>query len=65
MTCCDHDCEQGRECPARVAKIGQRIPAADPLPPSTWRESLRDFAAAVLLTTLGMLVGALIVGVMV
>lgn len=24
--CCDEDCNQGRNCPVRVAKVGQRYP---------------------------------------
>ena len=37
MNCCDEygNCRQGRDCPARVAKVGQRMPDAEPLPPST------------------------------
>lgn len=45
MTCCNYDCEQGRDCPARVAKVGQRIPAATPLLPSRWNTTLRRPAA--------------------
>lgn len=49
MTCCDeycsnYGCNQGRNCPARVAKIKQRMAAADPLPPSTWREKLCKYS---------------------
>lgn len=44
MNCCDYDCNQGRECPARVAKVKQRVPAAELLPPSTWREKLRKYS---------------------
>ena len=32
MNCCDYQCNQGRNCPARMAKVGQRYPAAEPLP---------------------------------
>ena len=43
MNCCDYQCEQGRDCPARgakpadVARIGKRMPAPNPLPPQTDR----------------------------
>ena len=49
MNCCDYDCTQGRDCPARVAKVGQRMPAADPLPRRTWRDNLHGVATAVVL----------------
>jgi hypothetical protein len=50
MSCCNHDCNQGSDCPARVAKVGRRIHAAEPLPPSTWRHYLKDLARAFLFT---------------
>lgn len=34
MNCCDYNCTQGRDCPARVASVGQRYPAAERLPDS-------------------------------
>lgn len=55
MNCCDYDCNQGRNCPARVARIGQRYPAAAPLPPSTHTGLLRRAARFALLGTLGLL----------
>lgn len=41
--CCDDygNCNQGRDCPIRVARIGQKMKSADPLPPSTWRQQIR------------------------
>lgn len=67
MNCCNGNCEQGRSCPARVAKIGNGKPTGEPpfeyIP--TWRDYLPDFARAVLFVIFGMLVGVLIVGVMV
>lgn len=47
--CCDDygNCTQGRDCPIRhtgVAKVGYKMPAADPLPPSIWRHQLRRLA---------------------
>ena len=55
--CCDDygNCNQGRECPVRVAKVGRRMPAADILPPSIWRYQLRRLAYWVLMGILGML----------
>ena len=34
MNCCNHNCNQGRNCPARVAKIGRKDYAKEPYPPS-------------------------------
>lgn len=55
--CCDDygNCNQGRDCPARVAKIGQRMSAADPLPPSIWRHQLKRLGYWMLVAILGML----------
>lgn len=44
MNCCDYDCNQGRDCPARVAKVGQRYPCAEALPASTLPEQLKYVA---------------------
>ena len=41
MNCCDYDCNQGRDCPARVAKCKPVMLAAEPLPPPKWRLGLR------------------------
>lgn len=64
MTCCNHDCNEGRDCPARVAKVGQRMPAPEPLPPITWRDYLPDLARAMLLTIASMTAGAVIAWVL-
>ena len=53
MNCCNNDCNQGRNCPARVARIGQRMKSADPLPPSVWRDQLRHLAEWMLLGIVG------------
>ncbi len=42
MKCCDeycsnYGCNQGRDCPVRVAKIGRKDHAKAALPPSPWR----------------------------
>lgn len=42
MNCCDYDCHQGRDCPARVARIGRKDYDREELPPSIWREQLRQ-----------------------
>lgn len=34
MNCCNHNCNQGRNCPARGAKIGRKDYAKEPYPPS-------------------------------
>ena len=53
MNCCTNDCNQGRECPARVAKAKPVMRAADPLPPSIWRYQLKKLAYWMLLAVLG------------
>jgi hypothetical protein len=55
--CCDDygNCNQGRDCPVRVARIGQRMKSADPLPPSIWRQQLRRLGYWVLMGIFGML----------
>ena len=35
MNCCNHNCNQGRNCLARVAKIGRKDYAKEPYPPSS------------------------------
>lgn len=54
MNCCDYNCNQGRDCPARVAKIGRRIPGAEPLPESSWRRQLRHLAYWMLMGVIGL-----------
>jgi len=61
MNCCDYNCNQGRDCPARVAKIGQRAPAAEPLPPSNWRGRLKYVAWAALFIVIALAMFSLIV----
>lgn len=56
-SCCDeycstHGCNQGRDCPVRAAKvasIGRKHPASEPLPPTAWREQLRALGKWVLI----------------
>jgi hypothetical protein len=56
MNCCSNDCNQGRDCPVRVAKAKPVMKAADPLPPSIWRCQLRKLAYWMLLAVLGLTV---------
>ena len=56
MNCCNYDCNQGRDCPVRVAKAKPVMKAADPLPPSIWRCQLRKLAYWMLLAVLGLTV---------
>jgi hypothetical protein len=59
--CCNHGCTEAHDCPARVAKVGQRYPAIlQPLPPLTWRDYLKDLARAMLLVVLVMLATSLV-----
>jgi hypothetical protein len=56
--CCDDygNCNQGRDCPIRVARIGQRMKAAEPLPPSIWRHQLRRLGYWMLMAVIGLIV---------
>lgn len=49
MNCCDQDCVQGRQCPARVAKCRPVMLAAEPLPASPVAGYLKRMASAMLL----------------
>jgi hypothetical protein len=55
--CCDDygNCNQGRDCPARVAKAKPFMKAADPLPTSMWREQVDRLAYWVLMGILGLM----------
>ena len=57
MNCCNDfgDCDQGRDCPVRVAKYKPVMMAADPLPPSIWRNQLKRLGYWVLMAVLGVL----------
>ena len=65
MNCCNEygNCDQGRNCPVRVAKIGQRMKSADPLPPTVWRAYLHHLAKWMLLGILGLMWLGFLVGV--
>jgi hypothetical protein len=49
------NCNQGQDYPLRVARIGQRMKSADPLPPSIWRQQLRRLGYWALMGIIGML----------
>jgi hypothetical protein len=55
--CCDDygNCNQGRDCPVRVAKYRPVMRAADPLPASMWRVYVNYLARWMLLSFLGLL----------
>jgi hypothetical protein len=57
MNCCDDfgNCNQGRDCPIRVARIGQRMKSADPMPTSIWRDQIRRLAFWMLVAVIGSL----------
>ena len=55
MNCCDYECNQGRDCPVRVAKARPVMKAADPLPVSVWRYQLKRLGYWLLMGILGML----------
>lgn len=61
MNCCDYQCDQGRNCPARVARIGARYPAAEPLLSNVFPSLMKRAARAMLLGIVGLLLyGALL-----
>lgn len=66
MNCCDEygECNQGRNCPARVAKARPVMRAADPLPASVWRYWLKRLAYLALAALLVSLNVALMLAVM-
>ena len=59
QSCCDeycanYGCNQGRDCPVRVAKYKPVMLAADPLPSSTWRARVNHLAYWMLMGVLGL-----------
>lgn len=55
--CCDGLCNQGRDCPARVAKVGQRYPKhPQAYPDSIWRRHLKKLAYWMLMALIGLTV---------
>ena len=59
MNCCNDygNCNQGRDCPVRVAAYRSVMRAADPLPPSIWRYQLRRLAYWMLMVVLALIIG--------
>jgi hypothetical protein len=57
VNCCDEygECNQGPNCPVRVAKIGKRLHGPELLPQSVWRYMLKRVAWWFVLAILGML----------
>jgi hypothetical protein len=60
--CCDEygNCNQGRDCPIRVATYRPVMRAADPLPPSIWRDQLKRLGYWVLMAILGLTIWPLL-----
>ncbi len=56
--CCDDygNCNQGRDCPVRVAKYRPVMRVAEPLPTSIWREQLKRLGYWVLIAVIGLIV---------
>lgn len=64
MDCCNHNCNQGRNCPARVAKIGRKGYAKEPYPPSSAPRYLKRAAKWVLIgIAAALFAAAVLVGV--
>ena len=59
MNCCNYDCVQGRDCPARVAKCKPVMLAAEPMPPSHAPGYLKKMATAMLMVLAMILVTCL------
>jgi len=65
MNCCDEygDCRQGRDCPARVAKVKRRVPKhPTPLRQEISRVYLRHLAKWMLICIAVLLASAVVVG---
>ena len=63
MNCCNDfgDCNQDRDCPVRVAKYKPVMMAADPLPPSIWRDQLRRLGYWMLMAVIGLTVWPMLI----
>ena len=55
--CCDDygNCNQGRDCPFRVAKVGRKMHAPEMVIESLWRYRLKKLAYWMLMAILGMI----------
>jgi hypothetical protein len=60
--CCDDygNCDQGLECPVRVAKVGKRMHGPQPLQEGVWRYWVRRAAYWLLMAVLGLTVWPLL-----
>lgn len=58
MNCCDEfgNCNQGRDCPVRVARVGKVMHGPEPLPNSKWRDFVSLAVVWLLLALLGLAV---------
>ena len=64
MNCCDYNCNQGRDCPARVAKVKQRTPKNPaPLRQEIRRVYLRHLAKWMLICIAVLFAAAIAAGV--
>ena len=52
--CANYGCNQGRDCPVRVAKYKPIMRAADPLPSAQWRAHVNHLAYWMLMGVFGL-----------
>jgi hypothetical protein len=57
MNCCDQfgNCNQGRDCPVRVARVGQKMHGPEPIRGAGWRHWLKRLGYWLLTGILGVL----------
>jgi hypothetical protein len=62
VNCCDEygECNQGRDCPVRVAKIGKKLHGPELLRGAGWRHHLKRFAYWLLTGLVGIAVWTLL-----
>jgi hypothetical protein len=53
--CCDGNCNQGRDCPLRVAKVGRKMHAPEMIIESLWRYRLKKLAYWMLMAIMGVM----------
>lgn len=64
MNCCNNNRNQGRNCPARAAKIGRKDYAKEPYPPSSAPRCIKRAAKWVLIgIAAALFAAAVLVGV--